>query len=85
MSIWIHDKEGDRQVSSEGDASTTTFSSDGTRLYYLKRSGRDPKSELWRIDLKSGENQRLLPGYGVERRELEGITRCRKTRSAWRL
>ncbi len=66
MSIWIHDKEGDRQVSSEGDASTTTFSSDGTRLYYLKRSGRDPKSELWRIDLKSGENQRLLPGYGVE-------------------
>jgi Tol biopolymer transport system component/predicted Ser/Thr protein kinase len=66
VSIWIHDKQGERQISSEGDASTTTFSKDGTKLYYLKRSGRDPKSELWRMDLKSGGNELLLPGYGVE-------------------
>ncbi len=65
-SIWIHDKAGDRQISSEGNASTTTFSNDGTKLYYLKKSGRDPKSELWKLDLKSGENERLLPGYGVD-------------------
>jgi eukaryotic-like serine/threonine-protein kinase len=65
-SIWIHEKQGDRQISSEGDAAMSTFSTDGTKLYYLKRSGRNPKSELWRINLNNGENERLVPGYGVD-------------------
>ena len=66
-SIWIHDKKGERQVSSEGSATAPVFSSDGERLYYLKRSGRDPKEELWGMDLRSGTDERLLPGYGIER------------------
>ena len=37
--VWIHDKTGDRQLSSEGSASQTTLSSDGTQLYFLKQSG----------------------------------------------
>jgi Tol biopolymer transport system component len=64
-SIWIHDKSGERQISSEGNTLKATFSNDGQRLYYLKRSGKAPKPELWRIDLKSGEDERLLPGYTV--------------------
>jgi Tol biopolymer transport system component len=67
-SIWIHDKKGQRQLSSEGNATSPKFSNDGTKLYYLNQSGREAKTELWRMDLKSGENDRLLPGYDVERR-----------------
>jgi hypothetical protein len=65
-SIWIHDKKGQRQLSSEGNATNPKFSNDGTKLYYLNRSGREAKTELWRMDLKSGGNDRLLPGYDVE-------------------
>ncbi len=65
-SIWIHDKQGERQLSSEGNATSPKFSNDGTKLYYLNRSGREAKTELWRMDLKSGKNDRLLPGYDVE-------------------
>jgi len=65
-SIWIHDGKGDRQLSSEGDTMATTFSSGGERLYYLKSTARNPKAELWRVDLKSGQEERLLPGYSVE-------------------
>ncbi len=65
--LWIHDKKGERQVSSEGSAAMPAFSKDGTKLYYLNRRGREPRAELWRMDLKSGVSERLLPGYGVER------------------
>lgn len=69
-SIWIHDQKGERQLSSQGNATNPRFSNDGTKLYYLNRSGRETKTELWRMDLKSGENDRLLPGYDVETREV---------------
>jgi eukaryotic-like serine/threonine-protein kinase len=65
-SIWIHDKKGDRQFSSEGNTWGPSFSSDGNRLYYVKWAGKSPKEELWRTDLKSGDSERLLPGYGVD-------------------
>jgi eukaryotic-like serine/threonine-protein kinase len=65
-SIWIHDKNGDRQVSSEGNTSMSTLSHDGARLYYLKNSARNPIEELWRLDLNTGEDERLLPGYKIE-------------------
>jgi len=38
--VWIHDQKGEHQMSSEGDAFSTTFSEDGTKLFYLKRTGR---------------------------------------------
>jgi len=38
--VWIHDQKGEHQMSSEGDAFSTTFSEDGTKLFYLKRAGR---------------------------------------------
>ena len=64
--LWLHDARGDRQLTSEGAAFRSTFSSDGRRLYYLKRSGVNGNAEIWDTDLASGRSESLLPGYGVE-------------------
>jgi eukaryotic-like serine/threonine-protein kinase len=64
--IWIHDGKGEHQMSSEGDAFSTTFSRDGTRLFYLKRAGQNAIVELWSTDLTSGKSDRVVPGYGIE-------------------
>jgi Tol biopolymer transport system component len=65
-SIWIHHPTGDRQLTSEGDTFSPTFSSDGTRLYYLKRDASTGDGELWYTQLAGGHTERLLPGYEVE-------------------
>jgi serine/threonine protein kinase/WD40 repeat protein len=64
--IWIHARNTDRQMSSEGDAFCTTFSGDGTKLFYLKRSGPSDLAELWKTDLAKGDSDRVLPGYGID-------------------
>jgi eukaryotic-like serine/threonine-protein kinase len=64
--IWIHDAKGEHQMSSEGDAFTTTFSRDGTKLFYLKRAGQNDDAELWSTELTSGRSDRVLPGYGID-------------------
>ena len=64
--VWIHDKNGERQMSSEGSAFHTTFSNDGAYLYYLKSAGGKGASELWRTDLAKGQSEQILPGYEVE-------------------
>jgi eukaryotic-like serine/threonine-protein kinase len=64
--IWIHDAKGEHQMSSEGDVFTTRFSSDGTRLFYLKRAGQDDAPELWSTELTSGRSDRVVPGYGID-------------------
>jgi Tol biopolymer transport system component len=64
--IWIHDAKGEHQMSSEGDAFSTTFSSDGTKLFYLKNAGQNDVAELWSTELTSGRTDRVLPGYGID-------------------
>ena len=64
--IWIHDGKGEHQMSSEGDAFSTTFSRDGTKLFYLKRGVQNDLAELWSTDLASGKSDRVVPGYGIE-------------------
>jgi len=64
--VWIHDNNGERQMSSEGSAFHTTFSNDGAYLYYLKSAGGKGASELWRTDLAKGQSEQVLPGYEVE-------------------
>ncbi|MGB6461906.1 MAG: protein kinase [Candidatus Acidiferrum sp.] len=64
--IWIHDQKGEHQMSSEGDAFSTTFSDDGTKLFYLKRAGQSDITELWSTDLTSGRSEPVVPGYGVD-------------------
>ena len=65
--IWIHDAKGDHEMSSEGDAFSTTFSRDGTKLFYLKRAGQNDAPELWSTELTSGKSDRVVPGYGIDR------------------
>ena len=64
--VWIHDKDGDHQISSEGNARAPSFSSDGNSLYFLMINRQSHLSELLMKDLKSGKMDRLLPGYSME-------------------
>ena len=64
--VWVHDEQGEHQISSEGNAFSGTFSSDGKSLFYLKMIGQGDEAELWAADLGSGKSERILPGYGVE-------------------
>jgi eukaryotic-like serine/threonine-protein kinase len=63
---WIHDAKGEHQMSSEGDAFATTFSRDGTKLFYLKRDGQNDLVELWSTELTTGKSDRVVPGYGID-------------------
>jgi Tol biopolymer transport system component/predicted Ser/Thr protein kinase len=62
-SVWIHDGNGEHQVSSEGDANSARFSADGKKLYYMMDNGQTQGYELWVRDIASGATDRALPGY----------------------
>jgi eukaryotic-like serine/threonine-protein kinase len=64
--VWLHDKGGDHQISSEGNADKPSFSSDGNSLYFLMANGQTHGNELWIEDLPSGKLERLIPGYTME-------------------
>jgi DNA-binding winged helix-turn-helix (wHTH) protein/Tol biopolymer transport system component len=68
--IWIHDAQGERSLSSEGeivaDLSPPSFGPDHQTLYYLLRhppAGSDP--ELWRLAVDSGKNDAVFPGISM--------------------
>jgi Tol biopolymer transport system component/predicted Ser/Thr protein kinase len=74
--VWVHDAQGDHQISSEGigflpvywDASPRVFSADGKKLYYLvggSASRAFRPGELWAAELETGRNERVLFGYSV--------------------
>ncbi|HEX3352624.1 MAG TPA: protein kinase [Terriglobales bacterium] len=63
--VWIHDTGGDRQLSSEGSAFWTTFSHDGSNLYYLMQSGRSG-TEIWSRELSSGKTERVISDSAVQ-------------------
>jgi Tol biopolymer transport system component len=72
-SIWIHDKNGERQIPFEGSAdlivgqtsSRSIFSPDGARLYFLGRRNPNEAGELWAVDLRSNAMERPVPGMAV--------------------
>ncbi len=64
--VWMHDKNGDHQISSEGFASLPKFSTDERSLYFLMASGQTRDQELWRQDLASGKMEQVLNGYPME-------------------
>lgn len=68
--IWIHDDQGERSLSSEGeivaDLSPPSFTADNKALYYLLRhspAGSGP--ELWRMTVDSGKSEAVLPGISM--------------------
>jgi DNA-binding winged helix-turn-helix (wHTH) protein len=75
--VWIHNKAGERPLSSEGLSFNPRFSADGSRVYYLLReSPTSNLTELRLIDLASGKSDRPLPGvsvrdFDISRDELE--------------
>jgi serine/threonine protein kinase len=66
--VWVHDTQGDRQISSQGYAYSPFLSPDGTSLLYLaagSSSDTDRGGELWVSDLRSGQASKVLPGIAV--------------------
>jgi eukaryotic-like serine/threonine-protein kinase len=70
--IWIHDGDGDRQLSLEGSAWGTNFSADGSKLYYMMQSRQGRGADLWVREMASGKTERvasdsaILPGSTME-------------------
>jgi Tol biopolymer transport system component/predicted Ser/Thr protein kinase len=68
--VWIHDSHGDRQITSEGYSYWPSISPDSKKLYYLVRTSGPQnyiKGGLWAADLESGQRQRLLPDFQMQR------------------
>ena len=80
-SIWLHDRDGDREISREGYAfvprvpnsgMSQPFAADGRSLFYLVRQGAvrfagtgERAGELWMTELATGLSRALLPGLNV--------------------
>jgi Tol biopolymer transport system component len=64
--LWLHDSDGDHQISSEGSAEDPSYSADGSTLYFLMVNGQTQKHELWKRDMASGEQEKVLPGYSMQ-------------------
>jgi len=64
--IWYHDESGDRQITSQGQAMLPTLAPDSDTVYYLQQ-GRTARAyvsgELWRVSLKTGKHEPVLPGF----------------------
>jgi DNA-binding winged helix-turn-helix (wHTH) protein/Tol biopolymer transport system component len=68
--IWIHDAQGERSLSSEGEIvaypSPPSFSADHKALYYLLRHPpAGSGSELWRMAVDSGKSEAVFPGVSM--------------------
>jgi Tol biopolymer transport system component len=65
--IWIHDSQGDRQITSQGYGYQPRFSPDKTQLYYMLRAGASTQTwvrgALWVRALKSETPERLFPDF----------------------
>ena len=70
--LWIHDRRGDRPLSSQGyvshlestglEGTMPVFSRDGTSVFYMRSESPEAATELWRADVASGKSERALPG-----------------------
>jgi len=64
--VWLHDeKNGDKQITSEGYSFLPVLSRDGGKIYYLRRTAASHSyfsGELWVSDVASGSAERLFAG-----------------------
>jgi hypothetical protein len=63
--VWLHDKTGEKQITSDGYSFLPTLSPDGKKVYCLRRvtgSHSYFSGELWVSDLATGTAERLFPG-----------------------
>jgi len=64
-SVWLHDKSGDHQISSEGNTSAPRLSPDGRSLYFLMSQGLAGNMQLWVRDLATAKLDSVLPGVSM--------------------
>jgi serine/threonine protein kinase/sugar lactone lactonase YvrE len=64
--VWLHDKGGDHQISSEGNTSNPKFSADGHKLYFMMANGNSHGEELRVKDLDSGALEKVLTDYPIQ-------------------
>jgi Tol biopolymer transport system component len=64
--IWIRTEQGERAISSHGDASRPSFSADGNRVYYLLRpEASSTTNQLWVTDLTTEQSRPLVSGFRI--------------------
>ncbi|MGA7522051.1 MAG: winged helix-turn-helix domain-containing protein [Acidobacteriaceae bacterium] len=67
--LWIHDRSGERPLSSEGEVvggvSPPRFGPGARILYYLLRPGQDSGAELRRTVVDTGESETVIPGISM--------------------
>jgi len=62
--LWVHDKTGERQLSSEGLAFQLAYSREGREVFYLLAgSGPQRSRELWSVDVASGRSRPVIQGF----------------------
>ena len=61
--VWVHDAEGEHQITSEGSTGSPQFSPDLRKLYYARSNTPSGGIELWASDLATGESKSVLTGY----------------------
>jgi hypothetical protein len=71
-SLWLHDRNGDRQISIEGNAAAPVFTADGSKLLYRVVREQPNEFAYYRdlgevmvADLKTGRSEPLVPGFPV--------------------
>ena len=64
--VWMHDKDGDHQISSEGNASLAEVFFRWTQSLFPDGERQTRGQELWVKDLASGKVERVLPGYPMQ-------------------
>ena len=69
-SIWMHDGNGERILTTEGYARQPWLSADAQRVYFLAAPSSADTSQLWRLNVASGRKELVLaglvpPGYDI--------------------
>lgn len=66
--VWLHTKNDERQISSEGFAYRPVLSRDGGTFFYLVRNNSPALSgQLRSVELKSDHNEEVLPNIPIAR------------------
>jgi Tol biopolymer transport system component len=83
-SVWLHDADGARPLSSEGFAIQPRFSRDGQRVFCLVRGSGSSILELQAIDLASRRMDAIMPGVSMSQFDVspDETTVAYATRSA---
>jgi eukaryotic-like serine/threonine-protein kinase len=64
-SAFLHDKNGDTQLTSNGNSGVAYFGTGGKKIYFVLENGQTHDYELWMKDVGAENADPVLPGYGI--------------------